>query len=142
VNRRSERTWERSQDLRAAIEAATAVIIDRTPGAPSERKQKLGPVARVFQALRILVNRELANLQQLLRVLPQVLKPGGTAAIISFHSGEDRLIKASFRDGLRTGVYEAIADDPIRPTLDERRANPRSRSAKLRWARRPPAQSG
>jgi len=82
------------------------------------------------------VNRELANLQQLLRVLPHVLNPGGTAVVIGFHSGEDRLIKAAFRDGLRTGIYAAISDDPVRPALEERRANPRSRSAKLRWARR------
>jgi 16S rRNA (cytosine1402-N4)-methyltransferase len=110
--------------------------VDRTPGAPPERKQLLGPATRVFQALRILVNRELANLQQLLRVLPSVLKPGGVAAIISFHSGEDRLVKAAFRDGLRAGVYEAVTPDAIRPSFDERRANPRSRSAKLRWGRK------
>ena len=90
----------------------------------------------MFQALRILVNRELANLTHLLRVLPDLLKPGGSAAVISFHSGEDRLVKAAFRDGLRAGVYEAASDDPVRPTEEEKRANPRSRSAKLRWARR------
>jgi 16S rRNA (cytosine1402-N4)-methyltransferase len=111
------------------------VQILRGPGAPPERKQKLAPVTRVFQALRILVNRELANLTHLLRMLPTLLKPGGVAAIISFHSGEDRLVKTAFRDGLRAGVYEATSDDPIRPGLDERTANPRSRSAKLRWAR-------
>ena len=69
-------------------------------------------------------------------MIPTVLKPGGVAAVISFHSGEDRLVKAAFRDGLRAGVYDAVTPDAIRPTLDERRANPRSRSAKLRWARR------
>ena len=58
------------------------------------------------------------------------------AAIISFHSGEDRLAKAAFRDGLRSGIYEATSGDPLRPGLEERTANPRSRSAKLRWARR------
>jgi len=93
-------------------------------------------VTRVFQSLRILTNRELASLQQLLRVLPTVLKPGGVAAIISFHSGEDRLVKAAFRDGLRAGVYDAVSADPIRPQFEERTANPRSRSAKLRTARR------
>ena len=126
----------RTAELRQLIEAAAPVMIDRTPGAPTERKQRLLPTARVFQALRILVNRELANLQQLLRVLPGILKPGGTAAIISFHSGEDRLVKAAFRDGLRAGVYDRVSDDPARPTFEERRENPRSRSAKLRWARR------
>jgi len=134
--RRSEKPIERSKDLRELIETAAPVVIDRMPGAATERKQKLAPIARVFQALRILVNRELANLQQLLRVLPQVLKPGGTAAIIGFHSGEDRLIKAAFRDGLRAGIYDAISETPVRPAFEERRENPRSRSAKLRWARR------
>ncbi|HYH66484.1 MAG TPA: 16S rRNA (cytosine(1402)-N(4))-methyltransferase RsmH [Urbifossiella sp.] len=123
-------------ELRALVEAAAPVVLDRTPGAPPERKQQLAPLRRVFQALRIRVNRELENLKQLLRVLPDVLAPGGTAAVISFHSGEDRLVKAAFRDGLRAGVYAAVSDDPVRPTFDERKANPRSRSAKLRWARR------
>ena len=68
-------------------------------------------------------------------MLPELLNPGGTAAIISFHSGEDRLVKSAFRDGLRAGVYEAVSEDPVRPTFEERKANPRSRSAKLRWAR-------
>ncbi len=136
VAQRESNPIERTQQLRALIEAAAPVRIDRTPGAPTERKQMLAPVTRVFQSLRILVNRELANLQQLLRVVPVALKPGGTAAIISFHSGEDRLVKAAFRDGLRAGTYEAISDEPIRPTFEERTANPRSRSAKLRWARR------
>ena len=108
----------------------------RSPGAPPERKQLLGPATRVFQALRILVNRELANLTHLLRMLPTILKPGGAAAIISFHSGEDRLVKAAFRDGLRCGSYQAVSADAVRPTFEERRANPRSRSAKLRWARK------
>jgi len=136
VSQRQVKPVERTKELRALVEAAAPVRVDRTPGAPPERRQLLAPVTRVFQALRILTNRELANLQQLLRVIPTVLKPGGVAAIISFHSGEDRLVKAAFRDGLRTGVYAAVAPDAIRPTLDERQANPRSRSAKLRWARK------
>ncbi|MCI0703487.1 MAG: 16S rRNA (cytosine(1402)-N(4))-methyltransferase RsmH [Planctomycetia bacterium] len=136
VKERSAKPLERTKQLRELIDRAAPVRIDRTPGAPPERKQLLAPATRVFQALRILVNRELANLQQLLRVLPSILKPGGVAAIISFHSGEDRLVKSAFRDGLRAGIYEAISEDPVRPTFDERRANPRSRSAKLRWGRR------
>lgn len=105
---------------------------------PKRDKWTLHPAARTFQALRILVNRELANLQHLLRLLPDVLKPGGVAAIISFHSGEDRLVKSAFREGLRTQVYAEIADEPVRAGAQERFANPRSRSAKLRWARRTP----
>jgi|SRR5579884_111481 len=103
---------------------------------PSPGRWNLHPAARTFQALRILVNRELANLQQLLRILPTVLAPGGVAAIISFHSGEDRLVKSAFFDGLRSGVYRAVADEPLRAMAEERWDNPRSRSAKLRWARR------
>jgi 16S rRNA (cytosine1402-N4)-methyltransferase len=103
---------------------------------PAPGRWESHPAARTFQALRILVNRELANLEQLLRVLPSVLRPGGVAAIISFHSGEDRLVKAAFRDGLHAGAYAAVSPEPIRAGPAERTANPRSRSAKLRWARR------
>jgi len=127
---------ERTKELRELIERAAPVQVLRGPGAPPERKQLLGPTTRVFQSLRILVNRELANLTHLLRVLPTILKPGATAAIISFHSGEDRLVKVAFRDGARSGIYEAVSADAVRPTFEERRENPRSRSAKLRWARR------
>lgn len=140
VERRKTKPVERTKELRELIDQAAPVRVDRTPGAPPERRQLLGPATRVFQSLRILVNRELANLTHLLRTLPTVLEPGGTAAIISFHSGEDRLVKAAFRDGLRAGIYEAVSPDAIRPTFDERRANPRSRSAKLRWARTKPAE--
>jgi 16S rRNA (cytosine1402-N4)-methyltransferase len=97
---------------------------------------KLHPAARTFQALRILVNRELANLERLLAVLPDCLNPGGAAAVISFHSGEDRRVKAAFREGLRAGVYSEASADPVVADEAEQRANPRSRSAKLRWARR------
>jgi 16S rRNA (cytosine1402-N4)-methyltransferase len=102
---------------------------------PSKNKWETHPAARTFQVLRILVNRELANLDYLLRVLPDLLKPGGRAAIISFHSGEDRLVKNAFRAGLRAGIYDAISPEPVRATFAEKTANPRSRSAKLRWAR-------
>lgn len=135
VEQRAHTPLERTTQLRELVERAAPVQLRRGPGAPPERKQKLAPIARVFQAVRILVNRELANLTHLLRLVPRVLKPGGVAAIISFHSGEDRLVKAAFREGWRAGLYEAISDEPVRPTLAERTANPRSRSAKLRWAR-------
>jgi 16S rRNA (cytosine1402-N4)-methyltransferase len=136
VRRRAESPIARTKELRELIDHAAPVRVDRTPGAPPERKQLLGPATRVFQALRILTNRELANLQQLLRVIPTVLRPGGVAAVISFHSGEDRLVKAAFRDGLRGGIYSSVSEDPIRPAFEERQANPRSRSAKLRVAKR------
>jgi 16S rRNA (cytosine1402-N4)-methyltransferase len=101
---------------------------------PKRDRWVIHPAARTFQALRILVNRELANLQQLLRVLPTCLASEGRAAIISFHSGEDRLVKTAFREGLRTGVYGQVSDEPVRASFAEKKANPRSRSAKLRWA--------
>jgi 16S rRNA (cytosine1402-N4)-methyltransferase len=92
------------------------------------------PATLTFQALRILVNDELGALRQLLRVAPACLAPGGRIGVISFHSGEDRLVKLAFRDGLRAGVFEAISDEPIRPTPQEIHDNPRSASAKFRWA--------
>ena len=89
---------------------------------------------RTFQALRIAVNAEFRVLEQFLALLPMCLKPGGRVAVLTFHSGEDRRVKKAFQAGHRGGVYERIALDPIRPSAEERRANPRSSSAKLRWA--------
>src|SRR5205085_1981297 len=80
---------------------------------PRRDRWEIHPAARTFQALRILVNRELANLEQLLRVLPHCLRSGGRGAIITFHSGEDRLVKSAFRSGLESGIYQAIAPEPI-----------------------------
>ena len=91
-------------------------------------------VRRVFQALRIAVNDEFTALEALLRHLPSCLNPGGVVAILSFHSGEDRRVKQAFKSGLRDGTYDAIADDVLRPSPAECRANPRAKAAKLRWA--------
>jgi 16S rRNA (cytosine1402-N4)-methyltransferase len=91
---------------------------------------------RVFQALRIAVNDEFSALDMLLRCLPACLNPGGRVAILTFHSGEDRRVKKSFEAGLRDGLYADIAHEVIRPTPEERRDNPRSSPAKLRWALR------
>lgn len=103
---------------------------------PAPNRWNIHPAARTFQVLRILVNRELANLEQLLRVLPACLAPGGKAAIISFHSGEDRLVKSAFRAGLHNGAYLDTSPRPLLPSWRERADNPRARSAKLRWAQR------
>jgi 16S rRNA (cytosine1402-N4)-methyltransferase len=100
-----------------------------------EEDQKL-TIRRVFQALRIAVNDEFSALESLLRVLPGCLRPGGRTAILTFHSGEDRRVKKAFEAGLRDGVYAEIAPEVIRPSAEERYANPRSAPAKLRWARR------
>ena len=93
-------------------------------------------VRRVFQALRIAVNDEFSALEAFLRNLPACLNPGGRVAILTFHSGEDRRVKKAFAAGLRDGIYEEISPEVIRPTPEERNANPRSAPAKLRWARR------
>ncbi|MGA2172482.1 MAG: 16S rRNA (cytosine(1402)-N(4))-methyltransferase RsmH [Sedimentisphaerales bacterium] len=95
---------------------------------------KLHPAARTFQALRILVNDELGSLKELLRIAPYCLRPGGRIGIISFHSGEDRLVKRSFRDNVRNGIYQSAAPDAIVPRIKEIVSNPRSASAKFRWA--------
>jgi len=118
---------EQTSDLTDVIRA-TLTRVDR-----DELDQS---VRRVFQALRIAVNEEFTALDTLLRHLPACLNAGGRAAILTFHSGEDRRVKKAFQAGLRDGLYAAVADDPIRPTSEERRANPRAGAAKLRWARR------
>ena len=93
-------------------------------------------VRRVFQALRIAVNDEFGALEMFLRQLPACLARSGRVAILTFHSGEDRRVKKAFQAGLRAGIYEAIATDVVRASSEERHANPRSTSAKLRWARK------
>jgi 16S rRNA (cytosine1402-N4)-methyltransferase len=89
---------------------------------------------RTFQALRIAVNDEFGVLDALLTALPRALNPGGRVAILAFHSGEDRRVKKAFLEGLRGGLYARIAESPLRPGAQERRENPRSAPAKLRWA--------
>ncbi len=115
----------RTLRLAHAIRAALSGVIpaDVTPS-----------VRRVFQALRIAVNDEFSALDTLLRHLPDCLKPGGRAAILTFHSGEDRRVKKAFDGGLREGTYAAVSDGVIRPTPAEQHSNPRSSAAKLRWA--------
>ena len=114
-------------DLAGAVRAALAKL-------PESEQDK--SVRRVFQALRIAVNDEFGALDTLLRHLPECLAPGGRAAILTFHSGEDRRVKKSFEAALREGRYAAVSTGVMRASADETRANPRATSAKLRWARR------
>nr|WP_257788018.1 16S rRNA (cytosine(1402)-N(4))-methyltransferase RsmH [Anaerohalosphaera lusitana] len=102
-----------------------------------QKSQSFGgahPAARTFQALRILVNDELGALEQLLEAAPGCVKAGGRIGIISFHAGEDRLVKNAFREGLKKGVYQAVSKGAITPRQGEIRKNPRSSSARFRWA--------
>jgi 16S rRNA (cytosine1402-N4)-methyltransferase len=103
------------------------------------RRQGGRSVARVFQALRIAINAELAALECVLPQIPPLLRPGGRVAIIAFHSLEDRLVKQFFREAARTDILRRITKKPIRPSLTEARDNPRARSARLRVAERPEA---
>eukprot|EP01035_Chromulina_nebulosa_P019991 gene19991-25961_t len=91
-------------------------------------------IARTIQAIRIEVNNEFTDLDRLLNSLPLILKPGGRVVILTFHSGEDRRVKQAFKDGYINGIYSDWSKDLIKPSFDEIRMNPRSRSAKLRWA--------
>ena len=104
----------------------------RTKGG-ARRHGNVDPATRTFQALRIVANDELAILESALRTLPNCLKPGGLLLIISFHSLEDRLVKYAFRGDER---LEVVTRRPVQATDEEKASNPRSRSAKLRVARR------
>jgi 16S rRNA (cytosine1402-N4)-methyltransferase len=94
------------------------------------------PAARSFQALRMAVNRETANLEHLLRIVPHVLHAGGRAAFLTFHSGEERVVRRALHDGLARGIYSAGTEEPLRPAPQEVSDNPRARSARLWWVRR------
>ena len=100
------------------------------------RRSKIHPATRTFQALRIAVNDELGQLEALLGAAGRVLKVGGQVAVISFHSLEDRIVKYAFREEKAAGLYEILTKKPIVAEEGERLRNRRSRSAKLRVARK------
>lgn len=120
---------ETTRQLASLIEGALSFL------PAGERKEAVKKSCqRTFQALRIDVNSEFEVLYAFLEKLPGVLKPGGRAAILTFHSGEDRLVKKAFRQYQREGIYREVSEDVIRPSAEECRRNPRARSTKLRWA--------
>ena len=124
-------TIERTEDLKKVIEGA----LWKVP--KTEQKEAVKKSCqRTFQALRIDVNNEFEALYEMLSKLPGVLAPGGRAAILTFHSGEDRLVKKAFKEAKADGAFTEIAEDIIRPSAEECRRNPRATCAKLRWARR------
>lgn len=129
VARRTATPFTRTRQLADAIRD-----ILRLPKPARGEEADDTAVRRVFQAIRIAVNDELGVLDLFLRHLPSALKPGGRVAILTFHSGEDRRVKHAFKAGLRDGLYSAVSEDVIRAGAEELRANPRSSSAKLRWA--------
>ena len=113
-----------------------AQIVCRALARKGSRRSRIHPATRTFQALRIAVNDELANLKQLLVSAPGLLNRDGYVAIISFHSLEDRLVKNDFKHNASTGVYRILTKKPIVPTRDEVMENRRARSAKLRIAQK------
>lgn len=99
-------------------------------------KERIHPATRTFQALRIYVNRELEEMEALLKAAPKLLKPGGRMVAISFHSLEDRIVKDAFREGAAAGIWDVLTKKPVTAEQEEMARNPRARSAKLRAAAR------
>lgn len=146
--------WENS-DEPYAEELAHAIVTERKHGKPIDTTTRLREVIeetlsflpekekkdtvkktcqRTFQALRIDVNNEFEVLYEFMEKLPGALKPGGRAAILTFHSGEDKLVKKALKQGYKEGIYSEIANDVVRPSAEEWAQNGRARSTKMRWA--------
>ncbi len=127
-NRKKEYIRTTTQ-FKEAIETALGFLPEE------ERKEAVvKSCKRCFQALRIDVNSEFEVLYSFLEKLPGVMAPGGRAAILTFHSGEDRLVKHYFKEGKKAGLYQEISEEVIRPSAEECQRNPRARSTKMRWA--------
>jgi len=126
---RTKNYVETTIQMKEAIEEALSFVPEK------ERKEAVKKSCqRCFQALRIDVNSEFEVLYDFLDKLPDALRPGGRVAILTFHSGEDRLVKRAFKAGAKAGVYSEVSKDVIRPSAEECTRNPRARSTKMRWA--------
>ena len=120
---------ETTTQLKEAIEVSLRKVPEK------ERKEAVKKsCARVFQALRIDVTSEFEVLYAFLEKLPDVLAPNGRVAILTFHSGEDRLVKRSFKELQKAGIYSEVSKDVIRPSAEECVRNSRAKSTKMRWA--------
>lgn len=127
---RTGKKIETTSALREAIEAALHFLPDN-----KEKKDIIKKTCqRVFQALRIDVNSEFEVLDSFLESLPEVMNSGGRIAILTFHSGEDRMVKKAFKRFKKAGIFSEISEDVIRPSAEECRQNGRARSTKMRWA--------
>lgn len=126
---RTKNYVETTTQMKDAIEEALSFVPEK------ERKEAVKKSCqRCFQALRIDVNSEFEVLYDFLDKLPDALRPGGRVAILTFHSGEDRLVKRAFKAGAKAGVYSEVSKNVIRPSAEECARNPRARSTKMRWA--------
>lgn len=126
---RKGETIDTTTKLQQAVEEALSFLPEK------DRKETVKKsCARVFQALRIDVNSEFEVLYEFMEKLPDALAPGGRVAILTFHSGEDRIVKKSFKELKKAGVYQEIANEVIRPSTEECSRNSRARSTKMRWA--------
>lgn len=126
---RTKNYVETTTQMKDATEEALAFVPEK------DRKEAVKKSCqRCFQALRIDVNSEFEVLYDFLDKLPDALRPGGKVAILTFHSGEDRLVKRAFKAGAKAGVYSEVSKDVIRPSAGECARNPRARSTKMRWA--------
>ncbi len=129
ARRAAGKAIETTTDMRRAVEDALAFLPAK------ERKDAVKKSCqRTFQALRIDINSEFEVLYEFLEKLPTVMAPGGRIAVLTFHSGEDRLVKKSFKALAQEGVYSDAARDVIRPSAQECFRNPRAKSTKMRWA--------
>ena len=133
-SRRIARAIVRARPIKTTAQLADVISAAARPMNQGDRR--IHPATRTFQALRILVNRELDDLRELLRSALQVLRPSGRLVVISFHSLEDRIVKDALREGAHDGLYRVLTKKPVTAEKDEIERNPRSRSAKLRAAER------
>lgn len=133
----AKRICEARRDGRITTTGRLTKLVCEALGVDGDsRKSKSHPATRAFMALRIEVNGELKNLKALLDAAPVLLKPGGRIGVIAFHSEEDKIVKTDFRRRANEGVYRLLTKKPVVAGEEERTANPRSRSAKLRVAMR------